>query len=562
MRKAVKIGGALLATGILGAAIYNIIKSSEKSVQNDLSRIIYPHVVTLDPLDRRITELAINFRSDSISLLKELIRLPLDTLSTDSKSGTSGHEGPRLQYLKQRIVELGAVRSAEDVFFDDFGNLIWIVTNPEDPVPLNERRVIYLDGRADTGLALPDDWTTLIGSGIDPYNGLSDILQIDEHQLRTELNFLPRHEFWDSLVFGRGSADPLAGLVCQVFATRILLETISYGSLSNCVVISVASVSGLTLNGVGSNSIITSQLPPYKIPDVVFLSAPTGTFPQNRNENFAKGNSKSKYGPLGLYIGQEGHTLLNITVRGHPTVNSARHSYPMGSNTLEAGSLIANDALNSKYSPNLTIISQRSLPGDHGPVEYSLCLQRKTHKGESANNSSSSCEADIELLPVVSKVRNEGFEVNISTQVANITTWQGKNFRKQAHFPAYYTPPRHHSVNSMVEAWKRVVEPQVASYEQGGFKDDNKFDSLRRKERLGYWKNPTDGAGYVLRLDEIKFSIEGKGWIEEGEIAHPPIIGCGPGFEEHVGVIGEYVNGDHMWASIALMARFPSIFSA
>ena len=45
-------------------------------------------------------------------------------------------------------------------------------------------------------------------------------------------SWLPPKDKWEEeLIFGRGSADQLAGVITQIIATKILLELIDLGSL-------------------------------------------------------------------------------------------------------------------------------------------------------------------------------------------------------------------------------------------------------------------------------------------------------------------------------------------
>ncbi|MCH2372840.1 MAG: DUF1080 domain-containing protein, partial [Planctomycetes bacterium] len=42
----------------------------------------------------------------------------------DPLCGLSNHEGPRLAYLRQTIIDIGGVRHPDDAGFDEIGNLI------------------------------------------------------------------------------------------------------------------------------------------------------------------------------------------------------------------------------------------------------------------------------------------------------------------------------------------------------------------------------------------------------------------------------------------------------
>ena len=124
-------------------------------------------------MDQDITRLAEAYRPLAEEILKGAIRIPADHVDRareeggDPHCGLSNHEGPRLEYLRQRILETGAVDGPADVGFDPFGNLVWSVEDPEDGIPSEEKAVIYYDGHTDTVQALRERWHEAIGGGID-----------------------------------------------------------------------------------------------------------------------------------------------------------------------------------------------------------------------------------------------------------------------------------------------------------------------------------------------------------------------------------------------------------
>ena len=75
----------------------------------------------MSDLDARVADLAARYRPIAEKILKEVIRIPADHVDRprdaggDPSCGLSNHEKPRLEYLKRVIVEIGAVRRAEDV---------------------------------------------------------------------------------------------------------------------------------------------------------------------------------------------------------------------------------------------------------------------------------------------------------------------------------------------------------------------------------------------------------------------------------------------------------------
>ncbi|HMR78454.1 MAG TPA: hypothetical protein PKD61_25285, partial [Polyangiaceae bacterium] len=85
----------------------------------------------MSDLDQKIYALAAKYRPLAAELLAEVVRIPADYVDKpvdeggDPRCGLSNHERPRLEYLKRRIAEVAAVRHPDDVFFDDYGNLVW-----------------------------------------------------------------------------------------------------------------------------------------------------------------------------------------------------------------------------------------------------------------------------------------------------------------------------------------------------------------------------------------------------------------------------------------------------
>src|SRR5512141_2098598 len=108
-----------------------------------------PNTALDTTLDARVAELAAKYRPLAAEMLREVIRIPADHVGKsadaggDAQCGLSNHEFPRIEYLRKKINDIKAVRKPEDVAFDDFGNLVWMVENPEDGIPSAQKKVIY-----------------------------------------------------------------------------------------------------------------------------------------------------------------------------------------------------------------------------------------------------------------------------------------------------------------------------------------------------------------------------------------------------------------------------------
>ncbi len=90
-------------------------------------------------------------------------------------------------------------------------------------MPREQKRVIYLDGHVDTVKPLREQWLANTG-GLHPHHGLVDAAKLKRDWLRQELGWLPPDDEWNQLIFGRGSADQLGGVLSQIMGSRILVE--------------------------------------------------------------------------------------------------------------------------------------------------------------------------------------------------------------------------------------------------------------------------------------------------------------------------------------------------
>lgn len=501
-------------------------------------------------MDDRLIERAHAVTPGAVALLRELVRIPADHVHADAACGLSNHEGPRLEYLKEAVVRLGAVASPEDVTVDGFGNVVWTVSNPDDGVPPDDKTVVFLDGHTDTVKALRDRWIEAIGGGIDAYDGLVDTKRVDEAFLTRELGYLPPREEWDHLVWGRGSADQLGGVVCQVFATKLLLELRDAGALDGIVVTSLATVAEEDNDGGGPMYVMRRALenaPAGRLPDVFILTEGTGS---------------SSEGALGIYRGQRGRMQIQVTVTGKSCHGSMPHE---GRNPLEAGGAILAEAAAAAAKPDAfgtddflgagtRTASDASLdtPSDCAvPERFRFRFDRRLTAGEDPR----AAVAQIESLASVRAARDKGFTVDVSVPEYAQPTWRGTVPGNAQIYPGWVTPPDHPAIESAVDAYRRVVTPQVPA--------DGSAGARRKEPRVSRWVFSTDGVGVPLRRDALPFALPpSKRWIGDATFTHPAMFGFGPGIEHNTHKIGECVDARELPAVIALLARFPSLYRA
>jgi putative selenium metabolism hydrolase len=512
----------------------------------------------LTDLDRKVADRAARYLPLAVSILREAIRIPADEVDRpadaggDPRSGLSNHERARLRFLHDTIIDVQAVRHADDVWFDDFGNLVWVVRDPFDGVAPEHQRVIYFDGHSDTVQALREQWHSKLGGAVDPYDGLIDRGALSAEALHRELGWVPPDSEWDHLVFGRGSADQLAGVVSQIVATKILLELADDGALHGCTVRAYATAAEEDNDGGGPRHVVAAVLPgagPELIPDVVVLTEGTGD---------------AVKGSLGLYRGQRGRMQIQVTVIGR----SCHGSMPFeGLNPLEHGAAIIAEAAAQHVAgegfathpitgrgTRTASWAELHTPSDCAvPEKFAFRFDRRLTVGETPEQAL----ADIEGLRTVTTARDAGLTVTVEVPRYRDHTWTGHQVDNAQVYPGWLTPDDHPAIEAAVDAYRRVVSPFVHEPEGGAT-----GATLRSEPRVDTWVFSTDGVGFPVPVGDTSVVVGAdKQWVVSGEVRHPPMFGIGAGVEQNTHRIGEFVDSRELQHAIAVLARFPRAFT-
>lgn len=514
--------------------------------------------VVLADLDHKVADLAERYRPLATSILREAIRIPADEVDRaaddggDPSAGLSNHERARLVFLRDTIVDIGAVRHADDVWFDELGSLVWTVRDPFDGVAPEHQAVIWFDGHSDTVQALRAQWHAKLGGAVDPYDGLVDPTRLDGEALRRELGWVPPEDEWQHLVFGRGAADQLAGVVSQIIATKILLELAGDGALRGCTVTSFATVQEEDNDGATPRHVVDTVLRgagPEVLPDVVVLTEGTGD---------------AVKGALGIYRGQRGRMQIEVTVVGRSCHGSMPFS---GLNPLEHGAAIiaeaaARHAAGDGFLTHPVVGRGTSTaswamldtPSDCAvPDRFTFRFDRRLTIGETPEQAL----ADIEALTAVHAARAAGLDVTVEAPHYRATTWLGHAVDNEQVYPGWITPADHPVIDAATEAYRRVVSPFVDEPAEGAT-----GATLRREPRVDTWVFSTDGVGYPVPVDDPGFAVPPtKRWVRSGAMQHPPMFGIGAGVEQNTHRIGEFVDTRELRHAIAVLARFPSLLA-
>lgn len=521
------------------------------------------------PLDTHISALAEKYTPLARQILAEAIRIPADYVDKsekdggDPRCGTSNHEFPRIEYLRKMIIKHKAVESPDDVCFDGYGNLRWIVEDKSDTTPRDKKKVVYFEGHTDTVNALRPAWTEKV-KGADCYNGLTDASALDREFLESQLGYLPPPEEYKHAIFGRGSADQLAGVVGEIVASKIMLELKSEGALKGVIVVCYGTIAEEDNDGGGPMYVIRKDLKGAsadRVPDCVIHTEGTGC---------------SNKGALGIYRGHRGRMQIEVDIIG----KSCHGSMPwMGINPLEYGAKIIVEAterhekgIGFKDDPFLhkgtRVASDAHLatPSDCAvPERFTFRFDRRLTTGETP----AEALADIENLPSVAAARAAGCIVNVHVPRYTQLTWKGVAADNDQIYMSWQTPEDHPAIVAAVEAYKRVITPVVAPLAAAaattpGLKiyDPTNKAAVKAEPRVDAWIFSTDGVGYPLPETDTTFFIPAtKKWVHHNGFKHPAMFGFGAGYEQNTHKIGEWSDEREIQHAIALYTRFPSLFA-
>ena len=384
---------------------------------------------------------------------------------------------------------------------------------------------------------------------MDCYDGLVDASRINKDFLKKELGWVPPESEWKHLVFGRGSADQLGGVVSAMIATKILLELSGEGALRGVVVRSYGTVCEEDNDGAGPMFLVRKVFPtarPEIIPDVVILTDGTGC---------------SKRGALGIYRGQRGRMQIEVTVTG----KSCHGSMPWeGLNPLEHGGAIVKEAA-EKYDrregfkddaflghgTRTASWARLDTPSDCAvPERLVFRFDRRLTIGETPEQA----VADVEKLEAVAAARKAGLKVDVTVPVYGDPSWKGFKLDNPQIYLGWVTPAEHPAIQAAVSTYRGVVSPHV----------DGKIGTggvLTREPRVDRWVFSTDGVGFPVPKEANIPGSAGKGWVVGDTYKHPAMFGFGPGIEQNTHKIGECLDQRELQHCAAFLARFPSVFA-
>eukprot|EP00769_Ergobibamus_cyprinoides_P001034 gnl/Ergobibamus_cyprinoides/2035.p2 GENE.gnl/Ergobibamus_cyprinoides/2035~~gnl/Ergobibamus_cyprinoides/2035.p2 ORF type:complete len:516 (+),score=264.44 gnl/Ergobibamus_cyprinoides/2035:162-1550(+) len=453
-------------------------------------------------------------------------------------------------YLTEQIRKHNCVFNPEDVHIDTYGNLVWTVEDKEDATP--NKRVIMFDGHTDTVAPLNEDWLRISDGGCSAFDGLLDGSKMKEEILAANLGWFPQPDEFSDCIWGRGSADQLAGVISQMIATKIMIELKDEGALKGVIIRSVGTAAEEDNDGAGPMYIFKHEVPgaaPEVVPDVVI---------------FTEGTGDSNRSALGIYRGQRGRMQIEVEVVGA----SCHGSNPTaGLNPLEYGARIIVEATeqikrgegildNAFLGKGTRTASWCKLDTPSYcavPQKFTFRFDRRMTVGETPEQ----CVADIAGLPAIEVARKAGLTVTVRVPHYNNATWVGYYPDNDETYLGWETPEDHAAIRTATSVYSSVISPNLTE------KDKSIMHGLIKEEPcVSRWIFSTDGVGVAAACQqhaEGAVKCEGKQWITSpAGFKHPAMLGLGAGMEQNTHSLFEVIHSRELKHACAWMARYPS----
>lgn len=444
-------------------------------------------------LEKAISRAAMNYNPLVSSILADLIKCPADAPESDEETLTQRF----LELLKEKVITSKACVSESDILIDN-ETLVWPIYDTNDPTPLPNRKVIYINASFSSLFAEIPDWKELFGEGLDAHQGLTNSAEVDERQLNGSLGYIPTgKQWWNRFTFGNGAVSGLQGISAQIMAAKIMLETASLGSLRGTIVFASVAKDRHAL----VHEFRTQILPP----DCVILSEATGSV---------------RVGPCGIAIGQLGTTIMNVRVPGGFSIEKGARLIA------EASEASLNTA---KEDPTIGKSKRSAIDGVVSSAEFSVKFLRTL----TADETPMTAMRELERLPSVVDAVNCG---GILSQ------------DESSNCPAWKTPREDLAILAVTESYRKTVSPYVA---ESDVVDPRKHPWFCTRARVD------KSSGYPIKSEEAR-QYRRKTWIANNDLVMPPMFAIGSGFAENLGLPGEYCYNNSLWAPIAVIARFPS----
>ena len=504
-------------------------------------------------LDAKISELTRAYRPLAIEILKETIRVPADYVDKpvdeggDPLCGTSNHEGPRVEYLRRTLVEIGAVERPEDAWFDDFGNLTWVLMDRDGRHP----------GRREDGRLLRRPHRHRLAAARPLARGHGRPRPVRRPRGRDASSTASScARSWASCrpttsgtTSSGAAARPTSSRAWSARSSRPRCSSRPrhLGSLRGVIVRSYATVAEEDNDGGSMMHVRRHEWPgagPELIPDAYVLTEGTGC---------------ANDGAAGIYRGQRGRMQIEVEVTG----KSCHGSMPWeGRNPLELGAPILVEAA-ARYRDGVDMgvdpflgggtrtasWAKLDTPSDCAvPERFTFRFDRRLTAGEDPQAALAAVEGDAQRggRP---RGRLHGGRPRAVLRPAVVEGHQG---RQRADLPRLGDargppggPGRGRRVRRLRHARSSRPPPATAR------------STASRASAAG--SSPRTASASRSRPTTPRSpSATARTGCSDGTFTYPPMIGIGVGIEQNVHKIGECIDSREFDAVIATLARFPS----
>ncbi len=333
---------------------------------------------------KKILEKAEFYRTDMVGFLRDMIRIPSTSLKEEK--------------VVKRIVEEMKKVGFDDVFIDDFGNVIGRIGNGP--------KIIAMDAHIDTvDVGNPELWK------VDPFEG----------------------KYENGIIYGRGASDQEAGMASMVYAGKIIKDLALESDYTLYVVGSIMEedCDGLCWQYILRENIIK--------PDVVVITEPTN---------------------LGIYRGHRGRMEIQVKTTGlscHASApergeNAIYKMMPVINGIKELNENLKDDEFLGKGTVAVTQIFFKSPSQNAVPDECVIQLDRRLTAGETKESAVSEIQKILD---------DNGVDARIIILEYSETTYRGLEYSTEKYYPTWVFEETAEHVQKAKKTYEMLFEEKA-----------------------------------------------------------------------------------------------------
>ena len=397
--KYIDFKGIFVTLVVIGGKIF--IKKAKKYYElcEKIDRGIIPLKSELSLLDKQISSLSSSYINQTSFIIKDLVSYQ----GKFPNKPMSFIQSKLFKRISKIILHENVIFSSDNLTFDGLGNLVFFLTDPNDNIPINDRKVIFINNKIDLNYNQND-----FPIGIDPITGLIDFNKCNIEQLRTINQLLPPFDSWEKITIGKGTCSGFQSVATTIMSFKILKETIELGSLKGSIIVSSISF---------QEHLTYHEFHNIKLyPDVIIIS---------------ESSSSLLNGPSSIGLGQLGKCIINLDINDDNN----------------------NEKIFSKINKEILKINEKGFnsnpflgSGSLFITDSSINSSIKFHRTLTLNENYFDALNEINSLSIIKKLKKNLQSIAI-TKLDDYSPWK--------------TPIDDESILAITESYRRTISPWI-----------------------------------------------------------------------------------------------------